>query len=36
VSPVIAVCLWALSLLVRRVLRRRVQAALDELDTATM
>jgi TMEM175 potassium channel family protein len=35
VSPVIAVCLWALSLLVRRVLRRRVQAALDELDTAT-
>jgi uncharacterized membrane protein len=35
VSPVVAVCLWALSLLVRRVLRRRVQAALDELDTAT-
>jgi hypothetical protein len=35
VSPVIDVCLWALSLLVRRVLRRRVQAALDELDTAT-
>jgi hypothetical protein len=34
-SPLIAECLWALILPVRQVLRRRVQAALDEVDTAT-